>query len=78
MHARLQDASDRAVRGAWEAEPAAVDPMLAAGDAAAADGESGADRLGGLVGTLAVVLRDHVRHEEDEGLTLIEKAVLAI
>lgn len=72
MHGRLADSPDRAVLAAMEAEHAAVDPLLAAVDAAAAAGQGGADRLGGLVGELAAVLGDHLRHEEDEGLPLID------
>jgi hemerythrin-like domain-containing protein len=74
MDARLADSPDRAVLAAMEAEHAALDPLLAAVDAAAVGraGEGGADRLGGLVGELAAVLRDHLRHEEDEGLALID------
>ncbi|MEU8246896.1 hemerythrin domain-containing protein [Nonomuraea sp. NPDC048916] len=64
--------ADLALLDAMEAEHAAIDPLLAGVDAALADRDHGADRLGGLVDALATGLGDHLRHEEAEGLALID------
>lgn len=61
-----------ALLDAMEAEHEAIDPLLAAVDAALADRESGPERLGGLVDALATGLGGHLRHEEAETLTLID------
>jgi iron-sulfur cluster repair protein YtfE (RIC family) len=63
---------DLALLEALEAEHAAIDPLLAAVDAALADRDHGPERLGGLVDALATGLGGHLRHEEDEGLPLID------
>ena len=65
MRAALADDSDGvALLDAMEAEHAAIDPLLAAIDAALADRESGPHRLGELTDALAVALRRHLDHEE--------------
>ncbi|MYW06119.1 hemerythrin domain-containing protein, partial [Streptomyces sp. SID3343] len=45
---------------------------LAAVDAALADGEAGAQRLGAIVDRLVTGLGGHLRHEEDDALDLID------
>lgn len=73
MYAALADRpSEIALLDAMEAEHAAIDPLLAGIDAALADRESGPERLGGLVDALVTGLGGHLRHEEDETLTLID------
>lgn len=64
--------ADLALLEALEAEHAVIDPLLDAVDAALADREHGPQRLGGLVDTLDTSLRGHLRHEESEGLPLID------
>ncbi|WUI01532.1 hemerythrin domain-containing protein [Spirillospora sp. NBC_00431] len=63
---------DLAVVEAMEAEHAAIDPLIEAIDAALADRDSGPARLGDLTDALAAKLTEHVKHEEDETLPLIE------
>jgi len=72
MAERLADAPDLALLTAMEAEHAAIDPLLAGIDEALADQERGPERLGGLVDDLATGLRAHLKHEEAEGLALID------
>ncbi|GAA4695521.1 hemerythrin domain-containing protein [Phytohabitans rumicis] len=73
MHQALADRpADLALLDAMEAEHAAIDPLLAGIDAALADRESGPERLGDLVDALHTGLSGHLRHEEDEGLKLID------
>ena len=60
---------------AMEAEHSAIDPLLAAIDAALADRDSGPHRVGELTDALASALRAHLDHEEAEGLTLIDATV---
>jgi hypothetical protein len=57
---------------AMEDEHAAIDPLLEAVDAALADRERGAERLPGLIDALATGLAAHLRHEEADGLALID------
>ena len=64
--------ADLALVAAMEAEHAAIDPLLQAVDAALADRDYGAQRLGALVDALVTGLGGHLRHEEDEGLALID------
>jgi Hemerythrin HHE cation binding domain len=66
---------DLALLHAMEAEHAAIDPLLAAIDTALADPEQGPQRLGGLVDELATGLRAHLRHEEADGLALIDSTL---
>ena len=61
-----------ALLDAMEAEHAAIDPMLNAVDAALNDRDHGAQRLGDLVDNLVTGLTRHLKHEESEGLALID------
>ncbi|MEV0590378.1 hemerythrin domain-containing protein [Nonomuraea cavernae] len=63
---------DLALLDAMEDEHAAIDPLLAGVDEALTDRDHGADRLGGLVDALVTSLGGHLRHEESEGLALID------
>lgn len=72
MEERLADAPDLEVLHAMEAEHAAIDPLLAAIDDALADVEHGPARLGGLIEELNAGLREHLTHEETEGLPLVD------
>jgi iron-sulfur cluster repair protein YtfE (RIC family) len=76
MRKALADDSDGlALLDAMEAEHAAIDPLLAAIDAALADRDSGPQRLGELTDALASALREHLDHEEADGLPLIDATV---
>ncbi|MGC5311466.1 hemerythrin domain-containing protein [Micromonospora zamorensis] len=75
METRLVDQPDRALLDAMEAEHAAIDPLLEAVDAAIADRESGPQRLGDVVDALYLSVAGHLRHEEDEGLRLVESVL---
>ena len=76
MRKALADDSDgAALLDAMEAEHSAIDPLLAAIDAALADRDSGPHRVGELTDALASALRGHLDHEEAEGLTLIDATV---
>ena len=66
---------DLALLSALEAEHAAIDPLLNAIDATLANPASGAERLGDLTDALATTLQAHLRHEEGEGLALIDATV---
>jgi iron-sulfur cluster repair protein YtfE (RIC family) len=66
---------DLALLEAMEAEHAAIDPVVEAIDAALADRDSGPERVGELTDALAGALRGHLKHEEDEGLPLMEATV---
>jgi hypothetical protein len=73
MQRKLTDRpDDLALLEAMEAEHAAIDPLLAAVDAALADRDGAGERLGDLVDALVTGLSGHLRHEEDEGLALID------
>ena len=67
--------SDLALLAAMEAEHAAIDPLLNAIDAALADRNQGPEHLGGLVDELATNLKAHLKHEEAEGLSLIDSTL---
>lgn len=69
---KLADKPDLALLAAMEAEHAAIDPLLHGIDEALADRDHGHERLGGLVDELATSLRAHLKHEEAEGLELID------
>lgn len=56
--------SETALLDAMEAEHAVIDPLLTDIDAALADRDTGAERLGGLVETLFTDLNAHLDHEE--------------
>jgi hemerythrin-like domain-containing protein len=75
MEQRLADAPDVALLHAMEAEHAAIDPLLTGIDAALADPEHGSERLGGLIGELNTGLRAHLKHEEAEGLSLVDSTL---
>jgi hemerythrin-like domain-containing protein len=76
MRKALADESDGvALLDAMEAEHAAIDPLMAAIDAALVDRDSGPHRLGELTDALAVALRGHLDHEEAEGLVLVDATV---
>ncbi len=78
MRKALADDSDGvALLDAMEAEHSAIDPLLAAIDAALADRDSGPQRLGELTDALATALRGHLSHEENEGLPLIDATITA-
>lgn len=66
------DSDGVALLDAMEAEHAAIDPLLAAIDAAVADRDSGPQRLGELTDALTTALCGHLDHEEAEGLALID------
>lgn len=63
---------DLALLAALEAEHAAIDPLLAGIDAALVDRDHGHEQLGGLVDALHTGLSGHLKHEEGEGLALID------
>jgi hypothetical protein len=76
MRKALADESDGvALLDAMEAEHAAIDPLMAAIDAALVDRDSGPHRLGELTDALAIALRGHLDHEEAEGLALVDATV---
>ncbi|WP_327350167.1 hemerythrin domain-containing protein [Streptomyces sp. NBC_01321] len=64
--------SETALLDAMEAEHAVIDPLLTDIDAALADRDTGAERLGGLVETLFTDLNAHLDHEEREALALMD------
>ncbi|MFE9258134.1 hemerythrin domain-containing protein [Streptomyces sp. NPDC006879] len=64
--------AELAVIEAMDAEHEAIDPGLAAVDAALADREGGPERLGEIIGRLVAGLGGHLRHEEDEALALVD------
>jgi iron-sulfur cluster repair protein YtfE (RIC family) len=67
-------ADDLAVVAAMEKEHAAIDPLLAAVDAAIADSND-PSRLADVIDALAVGLSDHLRHEEASALPLIDRTL---
>jgi hemerythrin-like domain-containing protein len=66
---------DLALLAALEAEHAAIDPLFRAIDATVANPASGRERLGDLTDALATTVNAHLRHEETEGLPLIDATV---
>jgi hemerythrin-like domain-containing protein len=66
---------DLALLAALAAEHAAIDPLINAIDATLANPASGPERLGDLTDALASTLHAHLRHEEGEGLALIDATV---
>ncbi len=58
-----------------EAEHAVIEPLLAAIDAAGADPDYGHERFGGIVDELITKLTAHLRHEETDGLALIDASL---
>jgi iron-sulfur cluster repair protein YtfE (RIC family) len=75
--ALAEDSHATALLDAMEAEHAAIDPLLAAIDAALADRACGPGRLGELADALATALRGHLDHEEKGGLPLIDTTITA-
>src|SRR5215471_3556669 len=69
--ALARDPDGAALLDAMEAEHSAIDPLLAAIDAALADRDFGPQHLGELTDALAAALRAHLDHEEAEGLAVI-------
>ena len=75
LRARVAGLPDRvALADALEAEHAAIEPLLTAIDAAAADPDYGYQRLGDIVDELTTKLTAHLAHEETDGLPLIDMA----
>jgi len=60
---------------ALEAEHAAIDPLLRAIDAAAADPGYGYQRFGDIVDALVTTLTLHLTHEEADGLAVIDASL---
>jgi Hemerythrin HHE cation binding domain len=58
-----------------EAEHSVIEPLLAAIDAAAADQDHGHQRFGDIVDELTGKLSAHLRHEETDGLPLIDASL---
>jgi hypothetical protein len=76
--ARVAQYPDRvALADELEAEHAAIDPLLEAIDAAAADPDYGHQRFGDIVDELAGKLTAHLTHEETDGLPLIDASLSA-
>jgi iron-sulfur cluster repair protein YtfE (RIC family) len=71
------DSTGAALLDAMEAEHSAIDPLLAAMDAALADRDAGPARLGELADALSVALRGHLDHEEKDGLPLVDATITA-
>jgi hemerythrin-like domain-containing protein len=67
--------ADLALLEALEAEHATIDPLLATIDATLAHGDSGLQLLGDMVDALRTTLQLHLKHEETEGLRLIDATV---
>lgn len=61
-----------AVLDAIESEHAAIDPGIAAFDAAIADRENGAPKVPVIAERLVAGLGGHLRHEEDEALEVVD------
>jgi hypothetical protein len=66
---------DLALVEAMEAEHAVIDPLIEEIDAALADRESGPDRVGAAADALAGAVCGHLKHEEDDGLPLVDATV---
>jgi hypothetical protein len=60
---------------ALETEHGAIEPLLTAIDAAAADPDYGYQRLGDIVDELVTTLTAHLVHEESDGLALIDASL---
>lgn len=58
-----------------EAEHAVIEPLLKAIDAAGADPDHGHQRFGDIVDELIAKLTAHLRHEETDGLSLIDASL---
>ena len=76
LRAHVAGAPDRlAVVDALEAEHAAIDPLLTAIDAAAADPDYGYQRFGDNIDEPETKLTGHLAHEETDGLPLIDASL---
>jgi Hemerythrin HHE cation binding domain len=76
LRAHVAGSADRlALVDALEAEHAAIDPLLTAIDAAAADPDYGYQRFGDIIDELETKLTAHLAHEETEGLPLIDASL---
>ena len=76
LRAHIAGIPDRvALVDALEAEHAAIDPLLTAVDAAAADPDYGYQRFGDIVDELVTKLTAHLAHEERDGLPLIDASL---
>jgi hypothetical protein len=76
LRAHVAEKPDRvALVDALEAEHAAIDPLLAAIDAAAADPDYGYQRFGDIIDELAGKLTGHLAHEESAGLPLVDASL---
>ena len=76
LRARVAEQPDRvAVVDAMEEEHAAIDPLLTAIDAAAADPAYGYQRFGDIIDELVTKLTGHLAHEESDGLALIDASL---
>jgi hypothetical protein len=60
---------------AMEAEHSAIEPLLTAIDAAAADPDYGYQRFGDIIHELSATLTAHLTHEETDGLPLIDASL---
>jgi hypothetical protein len=78
MRSALADRSaDLALLDAMEAEHAAIDPLLHRIDATLVAHDSGLRLLGDVVDTLVTTLNGHLKHEENDGLALIDATLTA-
>ena len=76
LRAHVADKPDRvALVDALEAEHTAIDPLLTAIDAAAADPNYGYQRFGDIIDELVGKLTWHLTHEESEGLPLVDASL---
>jgi hypothetical protein len=76
LRLRVAQYPDRvALADELEAEHAAIDPLLEAIDAAAADPDYGYQRFGDIVDELTGKLTTHLAHEETDGLPLIDASL---
>lgn len=76
MRAHVAAQPDRvALVDALEQEHVAIEPLLAAIDAAAADPAYGHQRFGDIVDELVTKLTAHLAHEESDGLALIDDSL---
>jgi hemerythrin-like domain-containing protein len=66
---------DLALLAAMEAEHATIDPLLNGIDAALDDRDYGHQRLGSIVDDLRITLGAHLKHEESDGLALIDSTL---
>jgi len=76
LRAHVDGQPDRvALVEAMEEEHAAIDPLLTAIDAAAADPGYGYQRFGDIIDELVTKLTAHLAHEESDGLALIDASL---